>query len=131
VYRPWGTYTILEENKNTKIKRIVVYPGAKLSLQMHHHRSEHWIVVHGTAKIVNGDQTIILEENQSTYVPKATRHRLENPGKIPLHIIEVQNGPYLEEDDIVRFDDDFGRIKEEGTKKPRSKKKAVRKKKSS
>lgn len=129
VYRPWGTYTILEENKNTKIKRIVVYPGAKLSLQMHHHRSEHWIVVHGTAKIVNGDQTIILEENQSTYVPKATRHRLENPGKIPLHIIEVQNGPYLEEDDIVRFDDDFGRIKEEGTKKPRAKKKTVKERK--
>ncbi len=109
VYRPWGTYTILEENKNAKIKRIVVYPGAKLSLQMHHHRSEHWIVVHGTAKIVNGDQTIFLEENQSTYVPKTTRHRLENPGKIPLHIIEVQIGNYLEEDDIVRFDDDFGR----------------------
>ncbi len=109
VYRPWGTYTILEENAHTKIKRIVVYPGAKLSLQMHHHRSEHWIVVHGTAKIVNGDQTVFLEENQSTYVPKTTPHRLENPGKIPLHIIEVQIGNYLEEDDIVRFDDDFGR----------------------
>jgi mannose-1-phosphate guanylyltransferase/mannose-6-phosphate isomerase len=109
VYRPWGTYTILEENKNTKIKRIVVYPGAKLSFQMHHHRSEHWIVVQGTAKIVNGDQVVFLEENQSTYVPKTTRHRLENPGKIPLHIIEVQMGDYLEEDDIVRFDDDFGR----------------------
>jgi len=109
VYRPWGTYTILEENGNTKIKRIVVYPGAKLSMQMHHHRSEHWIVVHGTAKIVNGDQVIFLEENQSTYVPKTTRHRLENPGKVPLHLIEVQIGPYLEEDDIVRFDDDFGR----------------------
>jgi len=109
VYRPWGTYTILEENKNTKIKRIVVYPGAKLSLQMHHHRSEHWIVVHGTAKIVNGDQTIFLEENQSTYVAKTSPHRLENPGRIPLHLIEVQIGNYLEEDDIVRFDDDFGR----------------------
>jgi mannose-1-phosphate guanylyltransferase/mannose-6-phosphate isomerase len=109
VYRPWGTYTILEENSNTKIKRIVVYPGAKLSMQMHHHRSEHWIVVHGTAKIVNGDDVIFLEENQSTYVPKTTRHRLENPGKVPLHIIEVQIGPYLEEDDIVRYDDDFGR----------------------
>jgi len=109
VYRPWGTYTILEENNNTKIKRIVVYPGAKLSMQMHHHRSEHWIVVHGTAKIVNGDQVIFLEENESTYVPKTSRHRLENPGKVPLHIIEVQIGPYLEEDDIVRFDDDFGR----------------------
>jgi len=109
VYRPWGTYTILEENGNTKIKRIVVYPGAKLSMQMHHHRSEHWIVVKGTAKIVNGDQVIFLEENQSTYVAKTTRHRLENPGKVPLHLIEVQIGPYLEEDDIVRFDDDFGR----------------------
>ncbi len=109
VYRPWGTYTILEENGNTKIKRIVVYPGAKLSLQMHHHRSEHWIVVKGTAKIVNGDQVIFLEENQSTYVAKTTRHRLENPGKVPLHLIEVQIGPYLEEDDIVRFDDEFGR----------------------
>ena len=109
VYRPWGTYTILEENDNTKIKRIVVYPGAKLSLQMHHHRSEHWIVVHGTAKIINGDQTIYLEENKSTYVPKTSRHRLENPGKIDLHLIEVQMGNYLEEDDIVRFDDDFGR----------------------
>jgi mannose-1-phosphate guanylyltransferase/mannose-6-phosphate isomerase len=109
VYRPWGTYTILEESRNTKIKRIVVYPGAKLSLQMHHHRSEHWIVVHGTAKIVNGDQTIFLEENQSTYVAKTSPHRLENPGRIPLHLIEVQIGNYLEEDDIVRFDDDFGR----------------------
>lgn len=109
VYRPWGTYTILEENGNTKIKRIIVYPGAKLSLQMHHHRSEHWIVVQGTAKIVNGEQVIYLEENQSTYVAKTSRHRLENPGKVPLHLIEVQIGPYLEEDDIVRYDDDFGR----------------------
>ena len=109
VFRPWGTYTILEENSTSKIKRIVVYPNAKLSLQMHHHRSEHWIVVQGTAKIVNGDQVIFLEENQSTYVPKTCRHRLENPGKVPLHIIEVQIGPYLEEDDIVRYDDDFGR----------------------
>lgn len=109
VYRPWGTYTVLEENKNTKIKRIVVYPGAKLSHQMHHHRSEHWIVVQGTAKIVNGEQEIFLEENQSTYVAKTMPHRLENPGKVPLHIIEVQIGSYLEEDDIVRFNDDFGR----------------------
>jgi mannose-1-phosphate guanylyltransferase/mannose-6-phosphate isomerase len=109
VYRPWGTYTILEERDNNKIKRIVVYPGAKLSLQMHQHRNEHWIVVSGTAKITNGDKVIILEENQSTYVPKKTRHRLENPGKEPLHIIEVQMGDYLGEDDIERFDDDFGR----------------------
>ena len=121
VYRPWGTYTILEENRNTKIKRIVVYPNAKLSLQMHHHRSEHWIVVHGTAKIINGDQSVFLEENQSTYVPKATPHRLENPGRIPLHIIEVQMGHYLEEDDIVRFDDDFGRLKKVPAKKKKGK----------
>jgi len=109
VYRPWGTYTILEEDSTSKIKRIVVYPGAKLSLQMHYHRSEHWIVAQGTAKITNGDNIIILKEGESTFVPKANRHRLENPGRIPLHIIEVQMGHYLEEDDIVRFDDDFGR----------------------
>jgi mannose-1-phosphate guanylyltransferase/mannose-6-phosphate isomerase len=109
VYRPWGTYTILEENSSSKIKRIVVYPGAKLSLQMHFHRSEHWIVAQGTAKITNGDEVVILKENESTFVPKATPHRLENPGRIPLHIIEVQMGGYLEEDDIVRYDDDFGR----------------------
>jgi mannose-1-phosphate guanylyltransferase/mannose-6-phosphate isomerase len=109
VYRPWGKYTVLEEKGNSKMKRIVIYPGAKLSLQMHYHRSEHWIVAQGTAKITIGDKTIFLEENQSTYIPKATPHRLENPGKIPLHIIEVQMGSYLKEDDIVRFDDDFGR----------------------
>ena len=105
-----GLTTILEENEDTKIKRIVVYPGAKLSLQMHYHRSEHWIVVQGTAKITNGDKVIMLRENESTFVPMATRHRLENEGRVPLHIIEVQMGKYLEEDDIVRFDDDFGRI---------------------
>ena len=110
VHRPWGTYTVLEEKDDTRIKRIVVYPGAKLSHQMHYHRSEHWVVVQGTAKITNGDKTFFLEENQSSYISKATPHRLENPGKIPLHIIEVQLGKYLEEDDIVRFDDDFGRI---------------------
>lgn len=109
VYRPWGTYTVLEEKDNSKMKRIVIYPNAKLSLQMHYHRSEHWIVAQGTAKITIGDKTIFLEENQSTYIPKATPHRLENPGKIPLHIIEVQMGSYLDENDIVRFDDDFGR----------------------
>lgn len=117
VYRPWGTYTILEETSDTKIKRIVVYPRAKLSLQMHYHRSEHWIVVQGTAKITNGDQVIMLRENESTFVPKATRHRIENPGRIPVHIIEVQMGKYLEEDDIVRYDDDFGRDKKEKAKK--------------
>lgn len=110
IFRPWGFYTTLEEKETTKIKRIVVYPGAKLSLQMHYHRSEHWVVVQGTAKIVNGEQVFFLRENESTYIPKTTTHRLENPGKIPLHIIEVQLGNYLEDDDIVRFDDDFGRV---------------------
>jgi mannose-1-phosphate guanylyltransferase/mannose-6-phosphate isomerase len=109
VARPWGTYTTLEEGVRYKIKRIVVNPGAKLSLQMHYHRSEHWVVIAGTAKIVNGDQEIFLEENQSTYIPKTHRHRLENPGKVPLQIIEIQSGPYLEEDDIVRFGDIYGR----------------------
>lgn len=109
VGRPWGSYTILEEGSGFKIKRIVVNPGAKLSMQMHHHRSEHWVVVAGTARIVNGEHETYLEENQSTYIPKACRHRLENPGKIPLQIIEIQTGPYLEEDDIVRFGDIYGR----------------------
>lgn len=109
VTRPWGSYTILEEGERYKIKRIVVNPGAKLSSQMHYHRSEHWVVIAGTARIVNGEQEIFLEENQSTYIPKTHAHRLENPGKIPLQIIEIQSGPYLEEDDIVRFDDVYGR----------------------
>ena len=109
VARPWGSYTILEEGPGYKTKRIVVNPGAKLSMQMHYHRSEHWVVIAGTAKIVNGDQDIFLEENQSTYIPKTHRHRLENPGKFPLQIIEIQTGPYLEEDDIVRFGDVYGR----------------------
>ena len=109
VARPWGSYTILEEGFRYKIKRIVVDPGAKLSMQMHYHRSEHWVVIAGTAKIVNGDQEIFLEENESTYIPKTHRHRLENPGKIPLQIIEIQSGAYLEEDDIVRFGDVYGR----------------------
>jgi mannose-1-phosphate guanylyltransferase/mannose-6-phosphate isomerase len=109
VARPWGSYTILEEGAGYKTKRIVVNPGAKLSMQMHYHRSEHWVVISGTAKIVNGEQEIFLEENQSTYIPKTHRHRLENPGKFPLQIIEIQTGPYLEEDDIVRFGDIYGR----------------------
>ena len=131
VFRPWGKYTILEENNDSKIKRIVVYPGTKLSLQMHYHRSEHWIVAQGTAKITNGEKVTILKENESTFVPKATIHRLENPGRIPLHIIEVQMGKYLEEDDIVRFDDDFGRDKSEPkkmVKKTAAKKKVIKKK---
>jgi mannose-1-phosphate guanylyltransferase/mannose-6-phosphate isomerase len=109
VTRPWGSYTVLEEGDRYKIKRIVVNPGQKLSMQMHHHRSEHWVVIAGTARIVNGDQELFLQEDQSTYIPRTNRHRLENPGKIPLQIIEIQTGAYLEEDDIVRFGDIYGR----------------------
>ncbi|MEA5421372.1 phosphomannose isomerase type II C-terminal cupin domain [Spirulina sp. CCNP1310] len=107
--RPWGTFTVLEEGPQYKIKRIEVKPGHRLSLQMHHHRSEHWIVVAGTAKVTCGDQVTILGSNQSTYVPQCTPHRLENPGVINLVIIEVQNGEYLGEDDIIRFQDDYKR----------------------
>lgn len=113
VYRPWGSYTVLEVQPRYQIKRIEVYPGKKLSLQMHHHRHEHWVVVSGTARITNGEQIFLLHENQSTYIPSGTRHRLENPGVITLELIEVQNGSYLGEDDIVRFEDDYGRGKEE------------------
>lgn len=109
VNRPWGTYTVLEEGPGFKIKRIVVKPGASLSLQMHHHRSEHWIVVSGMANVVNGEQIISLEANQSTYIPAGNKHRLTNPGKSELALIEVQCGPYLGEDDIVRFEDIYGR----------------------
>ena len=109
--RPWGSFTILEEGKGYKIKRIEVKPGHRLSLQMHHHRSEHWIVVSGTAKVVCGEDELTLGSNQSTYVPQCTTHRLENPGVIPLILIEVQNGEYLGEDDIVRFQDDYSRAK--------------------
>ncbi len=109
VYRPWGSYTVLEEQPRFQIKRITVSPGAKLSLQMHHHRHEHWVVVSGTARITNGEEEILLHENQSTYIPAGTVHRLENPGVIALELIEVQNGSYLGEDDIVRFDDVYGR----------------------
>ncbi|MGF1538910.1 MAG: cupin domain-containing protein [Pleurocapsa sp.] len=107
--RPWGSFTTLEEGKGYKIKRIEVNPGHRLSLQMHHHRSEHWIVVSGTAKVVCGDREMILSSNQSTYVPQCTTHRLENPGVIKLVLIEVQNGQYLGEDDIIRFSDDYSR----------------------
>ncbi len=108
-FRPWGSYTVLEEGTRYKIKRIVVNRGAKLSLQLHHHRSEHWVVIKGTAKVTIGDKEIFVHENESVYVPKSTRHRLENPGKVPLEIIEVQNGEYVEEDDIVREEDIYGR----------------------
>lgn len=110
VHRPWGTYTILEEGVGFKIKRIEVKPGASLSLQMHHHRSEHWIVVNGMAKVVNGDSELLLDTNESTYIPAGRKHRLENPGLIRLVMIEVQSGAYLGEDDIVRFEDANGRI---------------------
>lgn len=109
VHRPWGTYTTLEEGERFKIKRLVVTPGQSLSLQMHHHRSEHWVVVSGMASIVNGERNISLGPNQSTYIPAGCQHRLANPGKLPLVLIEVQSGEYLGEDDIVRFDDVYGR----------------------
>jgi mannose-1-phosphate guanylyltransferase len=110
VHRPWGTYTVLEEGANFKMKRIVVKPGASLSLQMHHHRSEHWIVVDGMAKVVNGERDLLIATNESTFIPAGHKHRLENPGKIDLVLIEVQSGSYLGEDDIVRFEDHYGRV---------------------
>jgi len=109
VHRPWGSYRSLHQGERVQVKHIRVKPGAKLSLQMHHHRAEHWVVVQGTAKVVRGTEEILLYEDQSTYIPLGTRHRLENPGKIDLHLIEVQSGSYLGEDDIVRFDDTYGR----------------------
>lgn len=109
VHRPWGTYTVLEEGERFKIKRIEVKPGGRLSLQMHHHRSEHWVVVSGTARVVNGDKDMLLATNQSTYIPSGTMHRLENPGILRLVMIEVQTGDYLGEDDIVRVEDVYGR----------------------
>ena len=112
--RPWGTYTVLDESSNYKIKRIVVNPGERLSLQMHHHRSEHWIVVSGTAKVTCDDREYIVNINESTFIPLGMNHRLENPGIIPLTIIEVQSGEYLGEDDIVRFQDDYSRVPAKG-----------------
>ena len=114
VYRPWGTYTVLETGANFKIKRIEVKPGASLSLQMHYHRSEHWIVVSGMARVVNGENERFVNTNESTYIPAGHRHRLENPGMLPLVMIEVQSGAYLGEDDIVRFDDVYGRVDDAG-----------------
>jgi mannose-1-phosphate guanylyltransferase len=110
VHRPWGTYTVLEEGGAFKIKRVVVKPGASLSLQLHRHRSEHWVVVSGTARIVNGDREFDIQANESTFIPVGTRHRLSNPGTGELAIIEVQVGNYLGEDDIVRFEDAYGRV---------------------
>ncbi len=109
VHRPWGWYDSIDAGARFQVKRIMVKPGASLSLQMHHHRAEHWIVVTGTAEIVNGDKVLTLTENQSTYIPLGEKHRLSNPGKVPLEIIEVQSGSYLGEDDIVRFEDTYGR----------------------
>jgi mannose-1-phosphate guanylyltransferase/mannose-6-phosphate isomerase len=109
VHRPWGSYETLHAGHRVQVKHILVKPGGKLSLQMHHHRAEHWVVVQGTARIRRGDEELMLTEDQSTYIPLGTVHRLENPGKIPLHVIEVQSGPYLDEDDIVRFEDTYGR----------------------
>jgi mannose-1-phosphate guanylyltransferase len=109
VHRPWGTYTTLEEGERFKIKRIVVKPGASLSLQMHHHRSEHWIVVSGIARVTNGEQESLLNSNESTFIPAGHKHRLANPGLIDLILIKVQSGDYLGEDDIVRFEDHYGR----------------------
>jgi mannose-6-phosphate isomerase len=108
--RPWGAYAVLEENGHYKIKRIEVKPGQRLSLQMHHHRSEHWIVVSGTARVTCGENEFIVNINESTFIPIGMTHRLENPGIIPLVIIEVQSGEYLGEDDIVRLSDDYERV---------------------
>jgi mannose-1-phosphate guanylyltransferase / mannose-6-phosphate isomerase len=109
VYRPWGSYQGIDEGDRFQVKRLIVKPGGRLSSQLHHHRAEHWVVVHGTAKVTRGDEELMIYENESIYIPIGTRHRLENPGKVPLHLIEVQSGSYLGEDDIVRFDDDYGR----------------------
>ena len=109
VHRPWGTYTVLEEGAGFKIKRIEVKPNASLSLQMHHHRCEHWVVVSGMARVINGDREFLVNTNESTYIPAGHKHRLENPGLLSLVMIEVQSGEYLGEDDIVRFEDNYGR----------------------
>jgi mannose-1-phosphate guanylyltransferase/mannose-6-phosphate isomerase len=109
VNRPWGWYDSVDEGERFKVKRIQVKPGASLSLQMHHHRAEHWIVVKGLAEVTNGDKIIFLKENESTYIPQGQKHRLSNPGTEPLEIIEVQTGSYLGEDDIVRFEDVYKR----------------------
>ncbi|MBD9393519.1 mannose-1-phosphate guanylyltransferase/mannose-6-phosphate isomerase [Acidovorax sp. ACV01] len=110
VHRPWGWYDSIDSGERFQVKRIVVNPGASLSLQMHHHRAEHWVVVKGTAQVTNGEKVFLLGENESTYIPVGHIHRLSNPGKVPLEIIEVQSGSYLGEDDIVRYDDSYGRM---------------------
>jgi mannose-1-phosphate guanylyltransferase/mannose-6-phosphate isomerase len=112
VFRPWGSYDSLDSGEHFQVKRLTINPGASISLQLHQHRAEHWVVVSGTARITRGEEVFLLEENQSTYIPVGTKHRIENPGQVPVHIIEVQSGAYLGEDDIVRFEDRYGR---EGT----------------
>ena len=109
VFRPWGSYDSVDQGEGFQVKRLTVRPGASMSVQMHHHRAEHWIVVSGTARITRGDEVFLLSENESTYIPIGTRHRIENPGRVTLHMIEVQSGSYLGEDDIVRFEDVYGR----------------------
>jgi mannose-1-phosphate guanylyltransferase/mannose-1-phosphate guanylyltransferase/mannose-6-phosphate isomerase len=109
VYRPWGSYDCIDRGSRYQVKRITVNPGARLSVQMHHHRAEHWVVVSGTARVKNGENETLLTENESIYIPVGNVHALENPGKIPLELIEVQSGAYLGEDDIIRFDDRYGR----------------------
>jgi len=112
VFRPWGSYQGIDAGQRFQVKRLSVKPGAQLSLQMHHHRAEHWVVVKGTARVTCGDQVFNLHENESTYIPIGEKHRLENPGEIPLEIIEIQSGSYLGEDDIVRFEDIYDRVQE-------------------
>jgi mannose-1-phosphate guanylyltransferase/mannose-6-phosphate isomerase len=112
VFRPWGSYDSIDFGDRFQVKRLSVKPGAAMSLQLHNHRAEHWIVVSGTARITRGDEVFLLHENQSTYIPLGTRHRIENPGTDVLHMIEVQSGSYLGEDDIVRFEDRYGRHEE-------------------
>ena len=109
IYRPWGYYDSVDTGGGFQVKHIVVNRGASLSLQMHHHRAEHWVVVNGTARVTRGDDVFLVSENESTFIPLGTRHRLENPGKVPLEMIEVQSGAYLGEDDIVRLEDSYGR----------------------
>jgi len=109
IYRPWGCYDAIDTGDRYQVNRIRVKPGASLSLQLHHHRAEHWIVVKGTALVQRGEETMLLSENESTYIPVGTKHRLTNPGKIPLEIVEVQSGPYLDEDDVIRYEDSYGR----------------------
>ncbi len=110
VFRPWGSYDSIDVGGRYQVKRITVKPGARLSVQKHHHRAEHWVVVSGTALVTSGEESFLVTENQSTYIPLGTVHSLENPGKIPLEIIEVQSGAYLGEDDIARFEDKYGRV---------------------